>query len=208
MKLISVNIGLPKVTAYEGRTVRTGIFKAPVARRVKVSRRNIDGDGQADARVHGGVNKAVYAYPSEHYSYWEERLGVNLEWGAFGENLTTLGLSESEVSIGDCYRFGTALLKVTEPRQPCYKLAMKLERNDIIELFRQSGRSGFYLSVIEEGELASNDPIQPVSKSDHRISISDLNRLELEPENKDLLHQVLASPNLSPSQRRHFEKRI
>src|SRR5690349_3355803 len=126
MRILSVNVGMPREVEVDGQTVTTGIFKEPVAGRVAVRRHNLDGDRQADLTVHGGKDKAVYAYPSEHYDFWKQELPeMNLPFGMFGENLTTTGLFEKEVHIGDTFKVGTAILQVTQPRLPCYKLAIK-----------------------------------------------------------------------------------
>ena len=207
MKLISVNVGLPRTITFQDRAIATGIFKSPVSHRIRAIGHQLEGDAQVDLRVHGGPDKAVYAYPSEHYPFWEESLWAKLTWGAFGENLTTEGLTEEEVCIGDRYQVGSVILKVSEPRQPCYKLALKLDRKYMIELFRKSGRSGFYFSVVREGELGQDDPIQRVSKSPYGVSIADVNRLHMEPTNTELFERVLAVPDLSPAQRKHFEQR-
>jgi MOSC domain-containing protein YiiM len=208
MRLISLNVGGTRIATYKGRTVSTGIFKTSVAHSLAVSHDNVQGDAQADLRVHGGADKAVYGYPSEHYQFWEGLLSMHLDWGAFGENLTTEGLSEDRVCIGDLYRIGTVTLKVTQPREPCYKLAMKLAREDIIELFRQSGRSGFYFSVVDEGHLAPGDSIHRVRKSPYGVSIADVNQLHMEPDNQSLLARVLEVPDLAATQRKYLEKRL
>ncbi len=156
MKVISVNVGLPRNVPYRGRSISTGIFKEPVEGRVKVQRLNVEGDRQADLSVHGGIEKAVYAYPSEHYEFWKGELPeMDLPWGMFGENLTTEGLLEDKVNIGDKLKVGTALFIVTQPRMPCYKLGIKFGRNDIIKRFLKSGRTGFYFSVLDEGEVSA-----------------------------------------------------
>src|SRR5262245_25306653 len=149
MRVVSVNVGLPREVEWKGRVVTTGIFKTPVAARVALRALNLEGDRQADLTVHGGADKAVYAYPSEHYPFWRRELpGLDLPCGAFGENLTTEGLDEAEVRIGDRFRVGTAEVRVTQPRIPCYKLGIRLGRDDIVERFLWSGRSGFYLAVL------------------------------------------------------------
>src|SRR6185503_846805 len=154
MKIISLNVGLPREIVYKDRSIVTGIFKEPVEGRVRARKLNLDGDRQADLRVHGGAEKAIYVYPSEHYDYWRDQLpDMKLPWGMFGENFTVEGLNEKEVNIGDRFRINTALFMVTQPRMPCYKLAAKFERDDIIKRFLRSKRTGFYLSVIEEGEV-------------------------------------------------------
>jgi MOSC domain-containing protein YiiM len=161
MRVLSVQIGMPQEVAWHGRVVRTSIFKQPVAGRVRVRRLNLDGDAQADLTVHGGAAKAVYAYASEHYPAWRQELDLpDLPWGAFGENLTLEGLIEADVAIGDRLRIGTAEFVVTQPRQPCYKLALRFDRLDIGKLFMASGRSGFYLAVLEEGTLAAGDAVE------------------------------------------------
>ena len=159
--------------AWQGETVRTSIFKAPVAGRVRVTRFNVQGDEQSDLEVHGGEDKAVYAYPAEHYGFWREALpGVELPWGAFGENLTVEGLLEDRVHIGDRFRAGTAEFRVTEPRMPCYKLALRFNRPDMVKRFLKSGRTGFYLAVLKEGEVGAGDAIALSGHDQNRISIA------------------------------------
>src|SRR6202040_4302110 len=158
MRILSVNVALPREVTWQGKLVTTGIFKEPIEGSVMLRTLNLDGDGQADLTVHGGVSKAVYAYPSEHYDYWRKELpGMDLPWGMFGENLTTTGLSEDELHIGDRLQIGSAVLLVRQPRMPCYKLAAKFQREDMIERFLRSGRSGFYFSVEQEGEVAAGN---------------------------------------------------
>ncbi len=166
IKVLSVNAGLPRQVAFEGRIITTGIFKAPVSGRIKVRRHNLEGDAQADTSVHGGPNKAVYAYPSEHYAFWKQEFpGMELPWGMFGENLTLEGLCEDKAHIGDQYRIGTAVLMITQPRTPCYKLQLKLGRQDMEARFLKSGRTGFYMAVIQEGELGSGDALELVERA-------------------------------------------
>jgi len=162
--VLSVNVSLPRRISWNGREVTTGIFKEPTARRTKIRTLGLDGDGQADLTVHGGAGKAVYAYPSEHYSYWEQELQRSLPWGMFGENLTTLGLLEGSVHLGDRFRIGSAELTVTEPRFPCYKLGIKFGEMEMIERFMSGGRSGFYFSVSLEGEVTAGDPMILLAK--------------------------------------------
>src|SRR5437764_5732122 len=144
MQVISINVGLPREVAWRDQIVRTSIFKQPVSGRVQVDRLNIEGDRQSDLTVHGGIAKAVYVYPSEHYEFWRKELpDADLPWGAFGENLTTEGLLEDTVGIGDGLRVGTAEFAVTQPRMPCYKLAIRFDRADMLRRFLRSGRTGF-----------------------------------------------------------------
>lgn len=164
--LISVNVGLPRTVMRNGDPVSTGIFKEPVAARVMLRTLNLDGDRQADLSLHGGPSKAVYVYPSEHYEYWKHELPeMKLPWGMFGENFTSAGLFEPEINIGDKFRVGAALVMVTEPRMPCYKLGIKFGRSDIVKKFLASERTGFYFAVLEEGEVGAGDPIERFEES-------------------------------------------
>lgn len=175
MKLVSVNVGVPRRVDWRGRQVRTAIWKAPVPGRVRVTRLGLEGDKQSDLRVHGGPDKAVYGYPSEHYEYWGRELpGMDLPWGAFGENLTTEGLLERGVRIGDRFRAGSAEFQVTDPRMPCYKLGVRFGRDDMVKRFLASGRSGFYLAVLREGEVAAGDPIELIARADREVTIADV----------------------------------
>lgn len=173
MRVVSVNVSLPKTVEWRGRNVTTAIFKEAVEGRVRIRRTGLQGDRQADPSVHGGPAKAVYAYPSEHYPFWRRELErADLPWGAFGENLTTEGLQEGTIRVGDHLRIGSALLKVTQPRMPCYKLGIRFERMDMVRRFLASGRSGFYLAVLEEGDVAARDPIQLLVTDNHLPTIS------------------------------------
>ncbi len=177
MHIVSVNVGLPQTIRWKGRTVETGIFKAPVEGPCRVNRLNLEGDRQADLTVHGGPDKAVYAYPMEHYDFWREFLGeTDLPPGAFGENLTIEGLTEESIHIGDLLQIGITELVVTQPRQPCYKLAAKFGRTDIVRHFLESGYSGFYLAVRQEGDVGRGDAINIIERESHHVRIADLNR--------------------------------
>jgi MOSC domain-containing protein YiiM len=182
MKVITVSVGTPQIVdAGEENFVTTAIFKHPVSDRMKVNQFNLEGDAQADKQVHGGWSKAVYAYPSEHYEYWSKELPeTKLEHAIFGENLTTEGIVESELFIGDRLRIGTAEFVVTEPRMPCYKLGVRFGRKDILRRFLQSRRSGFYLAVTKTGEIGAGDPIEMISHDNNRISVTDIVRLFVE----------------------------
>ena len=210
MKIISVNVGLPREVTYKGNTFMTGIFKEPVEGRKEVGTLNLDGDRQADLSVHGGPSKAVYAYPIEHYEYWREQLpGVDLPWGMFGENFTVEGLREDRVNIGDRFRIGSAELMVTEPRLPCYKLDAKFGRDDIIKRFLHSGRTGFYFAVLQEGEVGAGDDIELLGQDEHRIVVADITRLYVHDRaNVDTLRRAIQLEALPESWRRHFQKRI
>jgi MOSC domain-containing protein YiiM len=177
-KILSVNVSLPKEIDFEGQKVRTGIFKEPVEGRVMLRTLNLDGDKQADLTVHGGPDKALYAYPIEHYEYWRRMLtNIEMSNGMFGENLTVDGLKESEVSIGDVFQIGSSKVIATQPRMPCYKLGVKFGRMDILKMFLASGRSGIYFKVLEEGEVGAGDTIEQIRKDPNGITISDVVRL-------------------------------
>ena len=171
MKLLSVQIGKARTLERGWRKVRTGIFKDPVLFRVRATRLGLDGDVQADRRVHGGPEMAVYAYDLSGYAHWRGELGVDFPFGQFGENLTVEGMPETEVRIDDVYRIGAALLQVSKPRSPCFKLALRMERPDFPKRFLRSRRTGFYLRVLEEGELGAGDPITLVSRLPDAVSV-------------------------------------
>lgn len=178
MRLLSLNVGLPREVWWKKMTVTTGIFKESVQQRVMLRKLNLDGDRQADLSVHGGKDKAVYAYPAEHYDYWRSELpGVDLPFGMFGENFTTDGLTEAEVNIGDRFRIGAAELVVTQPRLPCYKLGIKFGRDDMVKRFLASGRTGFYFSVAREGEVGPGDKIELISRDQNKVAVPDITRL-------------------------------
>ena len=178
MKILSVNVGLPMEVTSQGKLVSTGIFKKPVKAPIMLRTLNLDGDGQADLTVHGGVAKAVYAYPSEHYDYWRDELpGVDLSWGMFGENFTTEGLLEESVYIGDRFQIGDTEVTVTEPRMPCYKLGIKFGRPDIIKRFLASRRTGFYFAVVRGGMVGAGDAIELIGREQQEVSVADITRL-------------------------------
>lgn len=210
MKIISVNVGLPRLVLRNGEPVSTGIFKDPVDGRVRVRTLNLDGDRQSDLSVHGGPQKAVYLYPSEHYEFWKQELpNISLPWGMFGENLTTTGLFETEVHIGDRFRVGTAELMVTQPRMPCYKLGIRFDRADIIKRFLVSERSGFYFSVLKEGDVGTGDEVELLERNASGVRVVDITRLySSEKENIALLRRAIATEALPESWRGYFLKRI
>jgi MOSC domain-containing protein YiiM len=178
MRVLSVNVGLPREVLWRGKSITTGIYKEPVAGRVRLRKLNLDGDRQADLRVHGGPEKAVYAYPSEFYELWaRERPKLDLAPGAFGENLTTVGLIDDEVSVGDRFRIGTAELVVTQPRLPCFKLGIKMGRDEFVVEFLERGLFGFYLAVVREGMVEASDPIVALSRDPRSFGVTEIARL-------------------------------
>ena len=211
IKVLSVNVGLPKQIVSGEKTVTTGIFKTPVSGQVKVNKLNLDGDAQADLSVHGGPNKAVYAYPSEHYAFWKSEFPDRaLPWGMFGENLTLDGLLENDAHIGDHFRIGTAVLMVTQPRTPCYKLGIKFGCEGMMARFLASGRTGFYFAVAGEGEIRAGDTAELVEHGRNQISISTLLHLYYGPDPLDaaLIQQVLEIDELPSGWRKRSLKRL
>lgn len=215
--VVSVNVGLPRTVEWRGQSVSTGIFKEPVQGRVVVRRLNLDGDRQADLSVHGGPDKAVYAYPAEHYPYWREQLpGIDINWAAFGENLTTTGLLEETVNIGDRFRVGSAVLAAVQPRTPCYKLGIRFGRADMVRLFHRSRRSGIYFVVEEEGEVEAGAPIVLLDPAADSVSVADVVRLyATQPhdgvENERdvaLMRRAVALEALPVGWRDHFAERL
>lgn len=207
-RILSVNVGTPTLVPAGKSTVLTSIFKSPVEGRVAVRRHNIGGDRQSDLRVHGGPYKAVYSYPGEHYEFWRRELPeMTLAYGMFGENLTTEGLIESGVFIGDQFRAGSALLQVTQPRMPCFKLQIRFGRADMVKRFWQSGRSGIYFSVIEEGDVAAGDSIERELAGPERVSVADVvNLYRGEETSAELLQRALRTP-LAGSWKRDLQER-
>ncbi|MDE3109330.1 MAG: MOSC domain-containing protein [Acidobacteriota bacterium] len=210
MKIISLNVGRPRLVLQGDRQVSTGIFKSPVAGPVMLHTLNFDGDRQADLNAHGGVNKALYAYPSEHYPFWRQELGgMELTWGNFGENLTTEGLLETQACIGDQYRIGGAVVRVSQPRIPCYKLGIRIGREDMPKRFLASGRSGIYFAVAEEGFVEAGDAIELVKRDEHAISVADVNRAYVHSrESSDLLRRIIDAEILPPWLQKDLEKRL
>jgi MOSC domain-containing protein YiiM len=208
MRIVSVNVGLPREIEWGEKRTLTSIFKSPVATRVAVRKHNLDGDRQSDLTVHGGPDKAVYGYPSEHYAYWRGELSdADLGWGAFGENLTTRGLDDGEVSIGDVVRVGTALLMVTQPRIPCFKLAVRFGRADMVKKFASARRPGFYFAVVEEGDVGLDDSIEIVDRSAERMSARELfDVFFAKAPDRDVLRRALALRGLAEVWRTEIAK--
>ena len=208
MKLICVNVGLPREVTWKGKTVTTGIFKEPVSERVMVRSLNLDGDRQADLTVHGGVDKAIYVYPFEHYDYWQSELpDTEFPPGIFGENFTITGLKEEEVNIGDRFAIGTVKLMVTQPRLPCYKLGIRFGRPDMVKRFLASRRTGFYFRVLQEGEVGAGDTLELVSRDDNNITVADITQLYVGKEdNLELLHRAAQLEALPKSWRDYFQE--
>lgn len=210
MRVVSVNVGLPREVQWKRMRVSTAIFKCPIDGTIPIRKLNLDGDRQADLTVHGGPSKAVYGYPVEHYDYWRSQLiHMPLGLGVFGENLTTHGLLEKDLYIGDRIRVGTAVLRVAQPRMPCYKLQIRFDRDDMTKLFAMSLRSGFYFAVIEEGQLTVGDPIEIIERDAHGISVAEVNGLYYAHSiDRDLLERTLNVPGLTSESRSAILSRV
>lgn len=210
VKLLSLNVARPRLVVYNGATINTGIFKEPVSGPIQLRTLNLGGDRQADLSVHGGPYKAVYAYPSEHYPFWRRELpDTDLPWGMFGENFTTSGLAEDELHVGDRFRIGSSIVMVRQPRTPCYKLAAKFQRDDLPERFLLSGRSGFYFSVEQEGQVAVDDDFQLLQRNEDGITIAEMNLLFVrDKNNQDLLRKAIATAALPEDWCEYFAERL
>jgi MOSC domain-containing protein YiiM len=213
MKLLSVNVGLPREVVWKGRNVSTGIFKEPVPGRVMLRKLNLDGDRQADLSVHGGADKAVYAYSAAHYDYWRRELAdVELPFGMFGENFTMENLTEEAVNIGDRFHIGTAELVVTQPRLPCYKLGLKFGRDDMVKRFLASGRTGFYFSSAREGEVGPGDEVRLIDRDENDVTVPDITRLYVSKRysaaEEEAVRRVIRVEALPQSWRSYFLERL
>jgi len=213
MKLVSLNVGLPREVLWHGRTVTTGIFKQPIQGRVALRTLNLDGDRQADPTVHGGAQKAVYSYPIAHYEYWKKELpGRDLPLAIFGENFTTDGLLENSVHLGDQFLIGSAEVVVTQPRLPCYKLGVRFGSDDMVKRFLASGRTGFYLAVTREGEVGAGDEIKPIAHDPNAVRVSEITRLyitkSLNNEDVASLRRALQVAALPESWKDYFRERL
>ncbi len=210
MKLLSVNVSLPIEVPHGRKTISTGIFKEPVAGRIGLRKTNLDGDRQADLENHGGVDRAAYAYSIENYRHWRRELGRNeFAFGQFGENFTVEGMMEDGIHIGDVFRIGNALVEVSQPRPPCFKLGIKMDMPGFPKTFLASGRVGFYLRVLEEGEVGAGDAFERVEIDPERISVREMSRLLFfEPENLEGAKRALRVRALSPGWRSSFRERL
>lgn len=209
-QLVSLNVGLPRRVTWKGRLVLTGIFKEPVSGPVVARRLDLDGDRQADLTVHGGADKAVYVYPAEHYDPWRLELApMELLWGIFGENLTTHGLTEESVLIGERFQIGEAIFVVTQPRQPCYKLAVRFGRDDILRRFVQSRRTGWYFAVEREGAITAGDPIIRLGRPAESLSVAAVAELLFaDRPNKEHLRRAATLSELAEDVRAYFRSQL
>ncbi|ASS74159.1 hypothetical protein CIG75_03585 [Tumebacillus algifaecis] len=208
MEVVRVSVGRPQSLTHNGQTLKSAIDKQAVAERVFLSRVNFEGDEQADLVHHGGPDKAVCAYPDEHYAYWEETLGVKLPANAFGENLTLRGLPESEVRIGDTFQIGEAVLQVCQPRIPCGKINMRTGVPNFVKKFKESGFTGYYLRVLQEGFVEANPQIRRLERG-KGLSIEAINRvLFQEQQSIAMLKSIIADEVLADSLRDHLTRQL
>jgi MOSC domain-containing protein YiiM len=212
MKVLSVNVGLPRKILFNGQIITTAIFKDPVKSPIILRKLNLDGDKQADLTVHGGLDKAVYSYPSEHYDYWRKQFpNTDLVWGMFGENFTTEGLFEDAVNVGDQFQIGSAKLVATQPRMPCYKLGVRFGRMDVIRRFMASGRPGIYFKVLTEGEVQRDDKIKIIRRDKNNVTVKDIVRLYIARDNIDnieTMKRVTKIRDLPEGWRYEFQQKI
>jgi len=206
-RLLSVNVGLPRDIEWRGRTVHTGIWKNAVRGRCRARRLNLDGDGQGDLAGHGGEHRAVFVYQIESYRYWQEQLGrKEFVYGQFGENFTVEGMPDNEVCVGDRFQIGDALFEVTQPRVTCYRIGIRMEEPRMAALLTSSGRPGFYLRVLREGDVGAGDAIVKVGEADERMTIAEVNALLYLPGHQpEQLKRALQIKALSPGWRSSFE---
>lgn len=208
-KLISVNVGPIRQVAWRGRKYNTAIFKSPVDGPVALRKLNLDGDKQSDLSVHGGPDRSVYVYPAEHYEFWKAELNrPDLPWGIFGENFTTQGLLENNICIGDRIRIGAVVLTPTQPRMPCVKLGIRFGDPAIISRFMDTERSGFYMAVLEEGEVAAGDEIEILARDERRITVVELRRTYIAEDDPSAIRRMLSLPALSQDWREQFLERL
>lgn len=209
MQIVSVNVGLPQTIVYQGKELVTGIYKSPTSSSLYVSKIQLDGDGQADLTVHGGADKALCVYPEEHYAYWEQALGQKMEAGMFGENLTIRGLLEIDVCIGDTYAIDEVVVQVSQPRQPCHKLAKRLNQADAVLRVQETGYTGYYFRVLTEGTISKDSSIKLIAKGESGVTITYANQIKYhENNNVEAVQRISAIGELSASWKQSFLKRL
>ena len=208
MKLLSVNVGLPREVIWNGKPIETGIYKNPVEGRVNVSALNLDGDKQADLTVHGGIDMAVYAYPSEYYEHWRNEFhGQELPWGSFGENFAISDINDTNVHIGDVFEIGSAQFQVTQPRMPCFKLGIKFEDQGMIKRFLDARTNGFYFRVLKEGDVGAEDEVSIAARDEHKVRVRDIVELYVGNGSSDLIERALKVDALPESWKSHLQRK-
>jgi MOSC domain-containing protein YiiM len=202
-KVLSVNVGRPREFEYNGRPAKSAIWKSPVAGRVRARGVNLDGDDQADRKAHGGFDKAVYAYALEDVRWWERELGRSLQYGEFGENLTTEGIAANDALVGERWAIGTAVLEVSEPRVPCWRLGVRMDDQMFVRRFTEALRPGAYLRIIGEGDLGAGDEIRVIHRPDHGLTIRDVFRIYTR--DRDEVERIIATRQISDSWKKWAE---
>ncbi|NEW09843.1 MOSC domain-containing protein [Paenibacillus sp. SYP-B3998] len=209
MEIVSVNVGLPQTIVYQGKELVTGIFKTPISSSLYVSKVQLDGDGQADLVYHGGEDKALCVYSMEHYTYWEQKLNRKMELGAFGENVTVRGLLEEEVCIGDTFEIGEAIVQISQPRQPCHKLAKRYDVVDLVVQVQDTGYTGYYFRVIKEGMIPVQPQIKLMTRHEAGVTVAYANHIKYhDKKNLEAVERILAVDALSASWKDSFVKRL
>jgi MOSC domain-containing protein YiiM len=209
MNIISLNIGEPKTVVFNGKEVETGFYKGAVQGQLYLSTLKFQGDGQSDLVHHGGVDKAVCVYPHEHYPYWEKQMKRTLSTAAFGENLTVTGMLESEVHIGDIFKIGEAVVQLSQPRQPCYKIAGRHDVKDLTLRVQTTGFTGYYFRVLEEGTVAPSSLIERLTIHPAKVTVAFANDIMYhDKKNADAVQKILAVDELADSWRVTFTKRL
>ncbi|TQR37402.1 MOSC domain-containing protein [Brevibacillus brevis] len=209
IEILSINVGKPKQVQYQNKAVSTGIYKTPTTKALYLSFLNLEGDGQADLVHHGGKEKAVCVYPYEHYPFWEAQLQRELPIGAFGENLTIRGLVETDVCIGDTFQLGEAVVQISQPRQPCYKLSVRYGVPEMLVMVQETGYTGYYFRVLKEGLVSHTDGLIRLSCHPQAITVSYANRImHQEKDNIDGMKKLLEVEELSSNWRATFTKRL
>ena len=210
LKLISINVSMSRSVTHNGQSILTGIFKEPVDGPVSVRRLNLEGDQQADLKAHGGACKAIYVYPSEHYAHWARELGrSDFVHGQFGENFTVEGMLEADVHIGDILQLGSVALEVTQPRVPCFKLGLRMGSDTFPNRFLRSGLVGFYLRVLQEGEVDVGMTIKRIRTRNRSMSIRDIHQaMHFDRNDTAAAQAALDIQALAPGWRRRFEQRL
>jgi len=202
-KVLSVNVGRPREFEFNGRPAKSAIWKSPVGGRVTAQGVNLDGDDQADRKAHGGFDKAVYAYAIEDMRWWERKLGRSLQYGEFGENLTTEGIAVNDALVGERWEIGTAVLEVSEPRVPCWRLGVRMDDQMFVRRFTEALRPGTYLRIIGEGDLGAGDEIRVIHRPDHDLTIRDVFRIYTR--DRDEVERIIATPQISDSWKKWAE---
>lgn len=207
LKVVSLNVGKVKEVTYDGKTIRTGIYKKPIQEPLEAKGINIEGDDQGNRKTHGGIDRAIYSYPMEHYSYWKKQYPTKeLPFGMFGENLTTEGLLEKDVKVGDIFKIGTTKIMALQPRMPCYRLGYKFDDEKIIDKFLETDYCGIFYRIIKEGKLQVGDEINLIKSDPDSMTIVEIFYLMQDKGTKDLIQKALNLEHLPDVLKKRFQK--